>query len=65
MSKIQRIIIYPKDVAIITGRSVKYGRKTLGLIKKKLNKEAHHPVTVNEYCEHFNIKVDEVVILLN
>lgn len=64
MAKMTRIIIYPKDIALLTGKSVKYGRKTLLIIRKTLGKDSHQPITVIEYCEYYKIKVEEVTAIL-
>jgi hypothetical protein len=55
-----RIIIYPKDVQKITGKSERYGRMLLKQIKVKLNKEDHQFVTVDEFCQFYGIKPEQV-----
>lgn len=55
MKRNQRIIIYPKDVAIITGRSERYGRLVIQRIKEKLGKEKHQLVTVEEFAEYVGV----------
>ena len=37
--RLKRIIIYPKDIQRITGKSERYGRKLIQDMKEKLNKE--------------------------
>ena len=46
----KRICIYPKDVQVVTGKSERYGRTIIKMIKERLNKEAHQLVTVDEFC---------------
>lgn len=53
---IERLCIYPKDVQIVTGRSQRYGRKVISQIKKKLSKENHQLVTVDELCNHLGLE---------
>jgi len=36
-----RIVIYPKDVMILTGRSEKYSRNLIKQIEQQLEKEKH------------------------
>lgn len=55
-----RIIIYPKDVQKITGKSERYGRMLLKQIKDKLNKEEHQFVTIDEFCQFTGIKPEQV-----
>ncbi len=60
----KRIIIYPKDVAMITGRNERYGRKILAKVRAHLGKDNFQPVTIKEYCEFFKIRMDEVYPML-
>jgi predicted transcriptional regulator of viral defense system len=55
-----RIIIYPKDVQNITGRSERYSRMLIRQIKDKLNKEEHQLVTIDEFCQFIGIKPEQV-----
>ncbi|HEY4786495.1 MAG TPA: hypothetical protein VIH57_10620 [Bacteroidales bacterium] len=55
-----RIIIYPKDVQRITGKSERYGRALLKQIKNKLDKEDYQFVTVDEFCQFTGIKPEQV-----
>jgi hypothetical protein len=62
----ERICIYPKDVQIITGRSERYGRNVLNQIKKKLAKEKHQLVSVEEFCLHTGLCISSVKqVLIN
>lgn len=65
MVELTRIIIYPKDVQRITGKSERYGRKILNKIKAKLGKEKHQLVSLTELCEHLGISEIEVAKYLN
>lgn len=60
-----RIIIYPKDVQKITGKSERYGRMLLKQIKDKLNKEEHQFVTIDEFCQFTGVKPEQVHPFLN
>ena len=53
----KRIVVYPKDVQRITGRTEKYGRKLLRQIKEQLGKEEHHYVTIDEFSSYTGIDV--------
>ena len=48
----QRVVIYPKDVQRITGKSEKYSRRLLVIIKTKYSKESHQFVSVTEFCQY-------------
>jgi GTP-sensing pleiotropic transcriptional regulator CodY len=55
-----RIIIYPKDIQRITGKSERYGRLLLKRIKDHFKKEDHQLVTVDEFCAYTGIKIELV-----
>jgi hypothetical protein len=56
----KRVVIYPKDVQQITGKSERYGRMLLKQIKTKLKKEEHQFVTVDEFCQFTGITPEQV-----
>ena len=56
----KRIIIHTKDVMIITGRSERFSRYLIQRIKENLNKERHHYLTINEFCQYLGLDPDEV-----
>jgi len=60
-----RIVIYPSDIMLITSKSESYARKTIQIIKKRLNKAKHQLVTIKEYCHYANLSVDEVIAVLS
>ena len=58
--KLKRIIIYPKDIQRITGRSERYGRKLLQQIRFELGKDDHQLVTVNEFSDYTGVSMEQV-----
>jgi hypothetical protein len=56
----KKVVIYPKDIMIVTGKSERYSRKLLQNIKTVLKKKDHQVVTINEFCEYIGITIDEV-----
>ena len=58
--KQKRIIIYPKDIQRITGKSERYGRYMIQRIKRDLQKDDHHLVTVHEFAQFTGIDLDLV-----
>lgn len=56
----KRIVIYAKDVEIITGRKERTARKILQSIREKLGKEKWEFVTIREFCEYTGIQEDDV-----
>lgn len=60
----KRIIIYPKDIMIITGKSERYSRYLIQRIKKHLGKEDHQVVSVSEFCDYMGLDLSEIEALL-
>lgn len=46
----QRVVLYPKDIENITGRSDRTARKLLQKIKKARGKSKDEFVTIKEFC---------------
>ena len=59
-----RIVIYPSDIMALTDKSYSYARKEIQRIKKALNKQNHHKLTIKEYCEYYAFDINEVNTLL-
>jgi hypothetical protein len=55
-----RIIIYPKDVRRITGKSERASRNLLNKIKENKSKARRHFVTVSEFAEFTGLSVEEI-----
>ena len=55
-----RIIIYPKDVQRITGKSERYGRSLLKRIKGHFKKDDHQFVSIEEFCVYTGLKHEQV-----
>ena len=55
-----RLVIYPKDVQRITGKSEKYGRKLIRQIKECLMKEQHQFVSITEFCHFTGLDPEDV-----
>lgn len=58
--RLKRVIIYPKDVQRITGKSERYGRKLISTIKEHLSKENHQFVTISEFAAYAGLNTEEV-----
>ena len=50
-----RVCIYPKDIQRITGKSERYGRILINIIRKAYSKKSHQFVTVQEFCAYSGI----------
>ena len=56
----KRVVIYPKDIMIITGKSERYARYLIQRIKKHLKKEQHQVVSISEFCSYMGLDEDTV-----
>ena len=61
----ERICIYPKDIQLITGKSLRYGRLVIQKIKEQYFKEKKQLVTVEEFCTYSGLKYDYVLSSIN
>lgn len=60
--KRKRMVIYTKDIQLITGRSERYAQNTIANIKTWLGKQKHQLVTFAEFCAYTGIdprQIDE------
>jgi len=51
----KRIVIYPTDIMLLTGKSETYARKEIRNIKQALKKQQHQKVTLKEYCHYYGL----------
>lgn len=56
----KRLVIFPKDVQIITGRSERYAQRLLVKIKISFRKEPHQFVTVEEFANFAGIPKEQI-----
>jgi hypothetical protein len=59
-----RICIYPKDIARVTGKSERFGRKLLEKIRNDLSKHENHFVTIHEFCDYTGLLIEQVQPLI-
>jgi hypothetical protein len=56
----KRVVIYPKDIMLITGKSERYAREILKKIKKQLNKPDNQYITIKEFCTYTGIDLLDI-----
>ncbi|MFZ1562457.1 MAG: hypothetical protein WAT37_21130 [Saprospiraceae bacterium] len=61
MSSFSKVIIYPKDIALITGKSYRSSWALLQKIRTFYCKEDHQVVTVQEFCLYMGLKMEDVI----
>jgi hypothetical protein len=60
-----RIVLYAKDLMIITGKSESAVRRMLAAIRKKYYKDRKALVSVEDFCNFTGLKEGEVMKMLN
>ena len=63
--KKMRILIYPKDVAILLGYSEGHARRIYRKIKNELQKEKKDKLSIVEFCNYMNLSELDVRKCLN
>jgi len=58
---LKRMIIYPKDIEHITGKSGRSARRVMAAIRRTLGKEKHQYLSVHEFCKYTNPPEAEVL----
>jgi hypothetical protein len=59
-NKLTRVVVYPKDVSRITGKSERYGRKLLKTIKETNEKGDPQFVSLEEFSDYTGLPVELV-----
>ena len=56
----KRVVIYPKDIMVVTGKSERHSRTLLKRMKTHFKKEEYQYITITEFCTYMGL--DEVLI---
>ena len=56
-----RLAIYPKDVALITGKSVRSASRLIIKIRRDLGKDTHQILTISEFCDYMGLKLKDII----
>jgi hypothetical protein len=62
--ELKRVVIYSKDIELITGRSGRYARKIMAKMRKELGKEKHQLISLGEFCAYTGLPEHEVLAYL-
>ncbi len=65
MLKKERIIIYPDDVAVLTGKGIKYCRNLLSELKESLGKHPKQHITCCELGAYLNLDPEVIFKSIN
>lgn len=55
MKDVKRVVIYPKDIMRITGKSERFARRLLLRIKQHFDKQEHQFITSSDFAEYTGI----------
>jgi len=61
---LKRIVIYPNDIQLITGKKDKGARNLLKRIKKSFNKSDESFVTIDEFCIYTGLEKQDIIHLI-
>ena len=56
----KRVCIYPKDVSMLTGKSLRHAQKLLQTIKDAKEKRKDQYITIAEFSEYTGINIELV-----
>ena len=60
----KRLIIYPKDIKMITGKSYRAACDLLHEVRKTLHKTEHQVITIREFCDYIGLEEELVLEFL-
>jgi len=58
--KSARIVIYPKDIQILTGKSYRHALELNKEIREYFNKKKHQLLSIYEFADYIGIHPDQV-----
>ena len=60
----KRIILYNKDLQLLTGKSEKTCYRIMNKIRLQFGKSNDRPITIMDVCAYWGFKLDEVRVKL-
>ncbi len=60
MKKYSRFIVYPKDVILLTGKSMRFCQRLLARTRKKFNKSKTDAVTKADVGKYLNLTNEDL-----
>lgn len=59
-----RQVIKAIDIQVFFGKGESMSIKMIQSIKKDLNKTKHQPITIDDFCEYYRIKREEILPII-
>ncbi|MCZ4319898.1 hypothetical protein O4H26_12965 [Aequorivita viscosa] len=60
-SRTSRIVIYPKDIQLLTGKSYRHALYLNKEIRNYLHKKKHHLLTIYEFADYTGINPEDII----
>lgn len=60
-----RIVLYAKDIILITGKSERTVRRMIAAIRKQYHQGENALVSVEDFCRYTGLKEEKVIRMLN
>ncbi len=61
----KQLLIYPKEIVLITGKSLTTAQTLVRTMKDVYNKEKHQDITIREFCDYTGIPFEDVFNMIN
>lgn len=59
-----RICIYPKDIARITGKSYRQSLRVCNTVKRIREKQSHQLISMEEVCEYLGLDLEQIKTMI-
>ena len=60
MQKYSRFIVYPKDLILLTGKSMRFSQRLLARARKKFNKSKSDAITKSDIGKYLNLSNEDL-----
>ncbi|MEP5253972.1 MAG: hypothetical protein ABJQ39_02855 [Winogradskyella arenosi] len=61
----KQLFIYPKEIVLITGKSLTTAQTLVRTMKDVYDKEKHQDITIREFCNYMGIPFEDVFYMIN
>jgi len=61
----KQLFIYPKEIVLITGKSLTTAQTLVRTMKDVYDKEKHQAITIREFCDYTGVPYEDVFNMIN
>jgi hypothetical protein len=61
----QRVVIYPKEMAFILGKSESHCRELVRTMRVIYKKRRHQSITIKEFCDYMDFPYEDIFQMIN